>query len=153
MKRFHWLTPTWNHQEADIIYIIMKWPSYRALINLRDIHTHLWVDSLELVKHSTRFISSLLSSKVKRCNNASDLCSKLHLIVHCTSCLSKVKEVSLPLLSRAMAIVKSLGWWRLRAARCSGFCIIVVEKRSFLRGEVGAATERGVALKITGILR
>ena len=108
--------------------------------------TNLWVDSLELVKHSTRVTSSRLSSEVRRCNSTSGLCSKLHHTVHCSSCLGKVNAVSRspsPLLWRALATVKSLGWWRLRAARCSGFWVMVAEKRSFWRGEVGAATETG----------
>ena len=108
--------------------------------------TNLWVDSLELVKHSTRVTSLRLSSEVRRCNSTSGLCSKLHLTVHCSNCLGKVNAVSRsppPLLWRALATVKSLGWWRLRAARCSGFWVMVAEKRSFWRGEVRATTERG----------
>ena len=107
-------------------------------------YSYLWVDSFELVKHSTRFMSTCLSSDMSRWSNTSGLCSKLHFTEHCTSCPGRVNAVSwfpLPLLSIALATVKSLGSRRSREARCSGFCVMVAEKRSFWRGEVGAARE------------
>lgn len=152
MKKFLRLISTWKHQEVDIIYYKFYMGSEWLQIHHHgwmihpgiQLYTDLWVDSLELVKHSTRVISSLIFSEVRRCKSTNGLYSRLHFTVHCPNCFGKVNAVSrLPLLLlwRALATVKSMGRWRLRAARCSGFWVMVAEKRSFCRGEVVWAAE------------